>query len=531
MPQGNKSGPPPALVVVRQMSTSSPEGANSQSSAPSLFGGSNRSQAWLLLLSALYLYLNLFRLPNLPYFQAGDQTFFWSDALRLLDGQHAYRDFFQFTTPGTDFLYLFLFRMLGTNILVANLAVLLVGVGLCFLCYRVARHLMDHDWALVTAAVYLVLLYSRVLDATHHWFSLAAVIGALWVLLPERTARRVAAAGALLGLASFFTQTAGVAGLLGLLIALQLERRFTPQPSARTMRLQLLLVLTFVLTCACWGVYFIADAGWKQLWYLWVSYPLHNVVSSSWSLHNRALVAALLVTYIAALCYPFLRKSAPAANPMPSLLLALPGLFLIMGVIAKPNWHRIYMVAMPAVILVMSAIAHHSSQRRYAKSGLVALLAGAALWHTLSIHRQARDLVLLPGGQRVLVEKSDSPEFAWLAQHTMPGDLFLDAPWPLLYLPLQLRSPVFVDGLLNDQQTPASYVERTLRELAATPAKFILWVPRLSGDAYSPAHALGSAPDPLTPIRTYLTRHYTRIHVFAGGDEIWQLQETNSRGE
>jgi hypothetical protein len=56
----------------------------------------------LLLGSAAYLYVNLFVLPNTPYLLGGDQTYFWVDAQRMLSGERPYRDFFQFTPPGTD---------------------------------------------------------------------------------------------------------------------------------------------------------------------------------------------------------------------------------------------------------------------------------------------------------------------------------------------------------------------------------------------------------------------------------------------
>lgn len=50
---------------------------------------------------SLYLYLNLFSLSNTPFLLEGDQTFFWTYAMRMLQEERVYRDFFQFTPPGT----------------------------------------------------------------------------------------------------------------------------------------------------------------------------------------------------------------------------------------------------------------------------------------------------------------------------------------------------------------------------------------------------------------------------------------------
>ena len=63
--------------------------------------------------SGLYLYFNLFTLTGTPYLLDGDQVFLWVYAQRLLNGELVYRDFFQFTPPGTDLVFLSLFKLLG----------------------------------------------------------------------------------------------------------------------------------------------------------------------------------------------------------------------------------------------------------------------------------------------------------------------------------------------------------------------------------------------------------------------------------
>ena len=60
-----------------------------------------------LLSVAAFLYINLFTLSNTPFLQVGDQVYFWVFAQRMLYGETVYRDFFQFTPPGTNLLYLF----------------------------------------------------------------------------------------------------------------------------------------------------------------------------------------------------------------------------------------------------------------------------------------------------------------------------------------------------------------------------------------------------------------------------------------
>lgn len=93
----------------------------------------------------LYLYMNLFSLRGIPYLLGGDQIFFWVYAQRTFFGEHIYLDFFEFTPPGTVFVYLALFKFFGLRIWVTNAAVLLLGVALCWICFSVALRLMERS--------------------------------------------------------------------------------------------------------------------------------------------------------------------------------------------------------------------------------------------------------------------------------------------------------------------------------------------------------------------------------------------------
>ena len=88
-----------------------------------------------------YLYLNLFMLPNTPILQGDDQVFFWMNAQRMLYGERAYVDFFQYTPPGTDLFFFSLFKLFGTHVWVLNTAVLVLGATLCLTCLRIANQI------------------------------------------------------------------------------------------------------------------------------------------------------------------------------------------------------------------------------------------------------------------------------------------------------------------------------------------------------------------------------------------------------
>ncbi len=161
-----------------------------------------------------YLGLRTFLFPGVPVLLGGDQAFFWMYAERMLRGEHVYRDFFQFTPPGTDLVFLAAFALLGPRIWVTNAIVVALGVALGSVCFRVARHVMDDALSALATAIFTVLVYGQPLSATHHWFSLLAIMSAVLLIASGANERRFALAGALLGIGSFFTQTHAAAALL-----------------------------------------------------------------------------------------------------------------------------------------------------------------------------------------------------------------------------------------------------------------------------------------------------------------------------
>jgi hypothetical protein len=230
-------------------------------------------RAVLFLGAPLYLYVNLFSLSNIPFLLGGDQVYFWVYAQRMLSGERVFQDFFQCKPPGTDLFYLALFKLFGPRIWVTNAAVLLLGVALCWICFSIAKRLMTPGLALLAASLFLVFVYGRTLNATHHWFSLLGTLCAIRIVMPARTALRIAAAGVMLGIASFCTQTAGVAGLLALLLSFGWEWLSSKKPWKILFSHGALLAAAFGLALAALNAPIIVKIGWSRLWYFLVLYP------------------------------------------------------------------------------------------------------------------------------------------------------------------------------------------------------------------------------------------------------------------
>jgi len=480
----------------------------------------------------LYLYVNLFAFRNIPFHLDGDQTFFWAYALRMLHGDLIYRDFFQFTPPGTDLFFLALFKLFGPRIWVMNSAVLLLGAALCGICFSIAKRLMDRDMAMLATLFFLVFVYSRLLDATHHWFSLLALLCAVRVVMPEWTGLRSAIAGTLLGVASFFTQTAGVAGLIALLLSLAWERLGAKKSWRGIIGYQLMLLAAFGLTVGALDAYLITKIGWRQLWYFLVVYPRHYVefgrqnlfpgfhAALTWrtlpDLTRRLFVYVLLLILYPSVLWHCWRERSQAA-PRNVMQLSLLGLMLLLEVITRTNWVRIYAVSAPALILLAWVIARRFKPRRYVLAAGWAIVACLAVVQTWSRHHDGRRMIELPAGKTVLSTQKYE-KFSWLMQHTKPGDFFYQALWVNVYPPLELRSPVFLDVLISDEDTRPEFVALSLRQLERAQVKYILWSPMLNGplDPGRPwEYHLG-------PLRAYLLNHYARVQVFSDQDEVWQ---------
>ena len=85
---------------------------------------------FLFLLAALiFLYSLLFIPPFLPIDHNIDGLTYVADGKRMIEGQVMYRDFFQFSTPGTALIYFFLFKLLGIRLWIPDLALLVLGGG------------------------------------------------------------------------------------------------------------------------------------------------------------------------------------------------------------------------------------------------------------------------------------------------------------------------------------------------------------------------------------------------------------------
>jgi hypothetical protein len=369
------------------------------------------------------------------------------------------------------------------------------------------------------------------LNATHHWFSVAAVLVAVAILIRRTTLVSFFAAGALLGLASFFTQTRGLAALLGIVLFLAWERHRTNSAESVAVKRVLLLCAGFVLSWLALNGYFIATLGPGQLFYYQATYAARYMTS----LHSLGLPEPLsrghllseskyLLIYFMipiSIGLEFLslrgRRTTLDAKNRTAALLAFVALALGLEVAGSPNWLRIFCVAMPAIILFFWFIEATLPPRTAITYLFWIMFMFLGAVHIFSRHHEQASLASLPAGP-VMTTRANATKLNWLMHHTTPGDAIFEAAWPGIYLPLRLRNPLFIDVLETRDLTRPEFVAAAVRQLQAAPVRYIIWNSRLG----SPNPLEGDAAYHLAPFREFLNSRYRLVQTFADGDEAWE---------
>jgi 4-amino-4-deoxy-L-arabinose transferase-like glycosyltransferase len=182
-------------------------------------------ERWIALL--VFILTGLFLLAFCDYTALnGDEGIVLQGAQRVAEGQVLYRDFFSFYTPGSYYSTALLFKVFGSSLLAARIALLLSGGLFSALTYLLARRVCARWSALLAVyAVSLTCLPFRFLVT--HWDAtllayLALYSGVLWI---EKGGSIWAfGTGSLAALTCLSAQAPGLGIVIGLLAGLGLIR-------------------------------------------------------------------------------------------------------------------------------------------------------------------------------------------------------------------------------------------------------------------------------------------------------------------
>lgn len=475
-----------------------------------------------------YLYLQTFIFLHVPILQRDDQITFVVNAVRMLHGEMIYKDFYQYTPPGTDLIYLALFKIFGVRAWIASAVVCLLGIAAFWICYAIAARMMARASACLAAAMFTVFVFGSMLNGTHHWYSALLIMCAALCLLARRTRARLASAGAFVAVASFFTQTRALS-LVALLVFVAWETCRRHAGWREAWKREATLLAGFAGTFVLLNLYYLRHAGMAAMFkhqvvalsrsaFTFNSYLLGFPSVPPWYLAGRAagfvLVYLLLpASYICSFVWLSRKRGLQySAQDERILLLALLGLALFLEVLPAPNWVRLFPISMPAIVLAIQLIAGEGKFRLFIRRSLWAGTAIVALLVSISAQTRPRHIVALPIGRAVVYGDDTAAKLTDLARRTKPGEYFFQAAWLDLYFPLQLRNSSYVEAL-SPSATPGQVAD-VIRALEEHQVRYVVWSARLD------AGSQGS--DGLQSMRRYLKEHYRVVERFAPGEDLWE---------
>jgi hypothetical protein len=505
----------------------------------------------LLLLCALAsLYLSFFRLPFTPIWVGYDQMGFLWDATRMWAGERIYRDFFELTPPGIEVVDLLFFRLFGLRNWIPNVHVILLGLSLTWLVAIISRKVIHRGrfLAFLPGFLFLTVAFFPTMGETHRWFSSAALLAALAVVMEERTLRRLVLAGALFGVASLFTQTQGAFAVVGMAIFLFWEWRKRNPGRQEFLKKMACLLASFVVTLLATNAYFVWKAGLDRFLDCIVRFPLlyypADRVNNSWRvylteipqfppwIHLPRLGGFFFIHAVLPLVYllflvRYRQGTINGEEGVRLMLLNVMGLVMFVSIAPSPSYLRLCTVSPPALITLVFWIRGGGRLQRVSAGLLWMAVFCFGTAHPLRVQMSPMSVLQLPRGPMVFSEESSVAYdlLRWLSSQTRPGDFFFAAGEPGIFFPLALRPVGETPGYDDTDYTRPKQVESAVAALERYRTRLIQWPP----DSTDPK-LYRPQGDHLEPLRKYVQRNYHLVKRFDSStsdelEEIWERNE------
>lgn len=494
------------------------------------------------LAALIYLYAFVFVPPFIPIDHYGDGLVLFGDALRMCRGDVMYRDFFQFTPPGTAIVYFLLFKLFGIRLWLLSLSLIFLGIGLAWLGIVIARKVMRPNLVLLPSAIFLVVVYKNMLDATHHWYSLLMAAAALAVLMERRTTARIAVAGCFCGLATCFTVSRGLAAALGFAAYLWWESRGRREDWRALLKKVAWLLGGFLAALVGVNAYFVGKAGLARFLWCTVVFGLkyhskqmdensflvltNDLPSLAWHADVFFRLATWIFIFVVVPLIPILflgrywreSGSKPREYWERLMLLAIVGSFMVLSVVTAPASIRVASCTLPGIVLLGWFL---DSPRKLGRAVAALLTAGIlfVIPHGVARFQSIeRGIIMTPHGQLAVADAENLEEYTWVLQHTRANEYLYQAAAPYMYFYLGLRNPTPLPLLTNCAYTTPEQVADAARGLEQHRARYVVWSPFLDTipDWERPSD------NHLGPLRDYIRRHYRRVKVFTNSDEVWE---------
>lgn len=521
-----------------------------------MLNSKNRSTFLFLSLIAIFLYLQLFRFPFTPILFEGDHAVHLSNAWRMYQGDHAFRDFFLVTFPGTEIFYLSLFELFGVKIYLLNLTLFGILISLSAIGLFFSRKVLTGLAVYIPVSIFLIVGFRTLgTHGSHRYFSVLAVLLAFAVLYSERTLRKLILAGALCGIASCFTQPRGVVGIAAIILFLIVEKYYEKQSFTRLFKSILCVSIPFTLIIAFISIYFIASAGFETYYFATFVFPVKNYPADIWnnpqayfkdipqigtlpfSRYLRLAAPSLFFYFLIPFVYLlffiifwFKKAELTIERKLQLIFINLTGLILAVGVFSSPTAGRLYQVSLLGVISLFWIYQYFC---KLPLINLIILIGISLLGVAYSVQRQTTPVFYLntPSGTLAALSPEVFSHYQWINDHTEPDDYLYEAADASLYMIFHLKNPTPLSWIRPNNFTTVEQVEQILEGLKQNPPRFIVW-----NGVWANYNAAQSPDFHLQPLVEYLHSNYHRIKNLDGFEgvngaaefqaEIWERNET-----
>ncbi len=505
--------------------------------------------------TGIFVYLLVFKLPFTPFLNESDHHMFLYEGMRLLDGDTMYRDFFQFTFPGTQAYYWLLFSIFGLKYWNLSATIVLIAILSVWSCLLVSKAVIENSLFYMPAVLFIFFGFRwNGLDGTHRMFSPIFVMLAIWILLRRSDVFGLMLAGMFCAFASFFTQQRGVLVVIAIAVFLVFDGLYLGRKGREIATSISVIAFSFLLVLLTLCSYFIFTAGPSDFFAATVSYPANYYHYASYN--NFGVLSAdlkkslditdfsktfsasgsifylfiLPITYLVfGLLFLLKRKTQEWVFWRSIVLTALVGGALTFTITA-PNTNRLFQISMPGLIVFVWLINYFGKEpkiwlSRFAPRFLVGLTAIVTLLGMTQAYRiQTNQYQLLETPSGTLVYNPSEiidKRYVWLMERTVPGDLVFEAYQPFIYFPLLLRNPTKYAQIWDSDYTRPEHVGETLSDLEAKRPRYILW----NNDNNKPDESR-LASDHMAPLSRYLQQNYRPaseiIENSEGQIQIWE---------
>lgn len=509
----------------------------------------------LVLAGFVFFYTLVFELPATPFFWESDHLIFAYEGWRMYLGDTMYRDFFQFTFPGSQIYYALMFSIFGAKHWIINATIVGIATILLFLTLRLSKAVIEGPLAYLPPLLFAFFGFRWFgIDGSHRMFSPIFILLAVMVILRTRNRTNLFLSGALCGITSFFTQQRGFFAVLAIALFLVVEGVAQKRKAMDVGKDIFTAGASSAATLAILCLYFVIAAGpvvfWESAFVYpanWYSYSQYNNIEVFSLVLGRAyaftsisgafaFVMHLIYSFGIPIVYPvffgafLFRINREKWNEWkPVFLIALVGFATTYSNIA-PDSFRIFQVSIPALILFGFLLTRISLVKRFdlqltAAAAAFLLLLSAYLGFRMQTNWEMTHWDT-PSGRLAVFPVEQIERYTFVLQNTEPGDEFFEVYEPYIYFPFGLKNPTRFGQIWETEYTRPEHVNEVVRDLESSGPELILW-----DVGYNKAEGARAQGDHLGPLARLVEEKYEPVgKVYQVADrriQVWRLKSAD----